>query len=121
MSPVMLGAVGKAQRTGSKIPLRDRELKLTGVPSRPDPSPGRPPYLVVSLTPHQAPSIIPFSSPGPRAQGPELFHYSPSLPLCPMGLPGQGLLQGRSEQRASRPHLLLGGVSEWVPRIGFHG
>ena len=67
MSPVMLGAVGKAQRTGSKIPLRDRELKLTGVPSRPDPSPGRSPYLFVSLTPYQAPSIIPFSSPGPRA------------------------------------------------------
>ena len=72
MSPVMLGAMGKAQRTGSKIPLRDRELKLTGVPSRPDPSPGRPPYLFVSLTPppgseHHSFLIPRAQGPGPRA------------------------------------------------------
>ena len=48
MSPVMLGTMGKAQRTGSKIPLRDRdrELKLTGVSEQARPQPWKAPLSV---------------------------------------------------------------------------
>ena len=116
----MLGAVGKAQRTGSKTRLRDRdrELKLTGVPSGPNPALEGPPICLFLYSP---PGSEHHSFLIPMAQAPELFHTSPSLPLRPLGLAGQGLLQGRSEQKASRPHLLMRGVSEWVSRIGFPG
>ena len=87
----MLGAMGKAQRTGSKTRLRDRdrELKLTGVPSGPNPAPEGPPICLFLYSP---PGSEHHSFLIPMAQGPELFHTSPSLPLRPLGLTGQGLL-----------------------------
>ena len=95
----MLGAVGKAQRTGSKTRLRDRdrELKLTGVPSGPNPAPEGPPSVCFS-TPHQAPSIIPFSSPWLRPQS-----CSIPVPPCPC-VPWGSLGKAFSRAGVSKKH-----------------
>lgn len=74
MSPVMLGTMSKAQRTGSKVPLRDRdkELKLTGgFRAGLTPAPEGPLSVCLSDSPpgseHHSFLILRAQGPGPRA------------------------------------------------------
>ena len=102
MSPVMLGAMGKAQRTGSKIPLRDRELKLTGVPSRQArPQPRKAPLSVCLSDPPtrlRASFLSHPQGPGPRAQS-----CSITAPPCPC-VPWASLGKAFSRAGGSKEH-----------------
>ena len=85
----MLGGHGQGTEDRQQdAPLRDRdgELKLMAGQNGPHPGSGWSPRLFVPLTPHQAPSTIPSSSPGPRAQNCSTTdHRFPSIPWASLG------------------------------------